>query len=50
MAESKANFLASSVAYGIKWTICDQCIKVLLSEITQTQKDKHGMFSLISGY
>ena len=24
--------------------------KTLLSEVTQTQKDKYGMFSLISGY
>jgi len=23
---------------------------IILSEITQTQKDMHGMFSLISGY
>ena len=23
---------------------------IILSEITQTQKDKHGMYSLISGY
>ena len=24
--------------------------KNILSEVTQTQKDKHGMYSLISGY
>ena len=24
--------------------------KTILSEVTQTQKDKHGMYSLISGY
>ena len=24
--------------------------KTILSEITQTQKDKHGMYSLVSGY
>lgn len=24
--------------------------KIILSEVTKTQKDKHGMFSLISGY
>lgn len=24
--------------------------KIILSEISQTQKGKHGMFSLISGY
>ena len=24
--------------------------KIILSEVTQTQKDKHGMHSLISGY
>jgi hypothetical protein len=24
--------------------------KIILSEVTQTQKDKHGMYSLISGY
>jgi hypothetical protein len=23
---------------------------IILSEVTQTQKDKHGMYSLISGY
>ena len=23
--------------------------KIILSEVTQTQKDKHGMYSLISG-
>ena len=23
---------------------------IILSEITQTQKEKHGMYSLISGY
>ena len=24
--------------------------KIILSEVTQTQKDKYGMYSLISGY
>ena len=24
--------------------------KIILSEVTQTQKDKHGIYSLISGY
>ena len=24
--------------------------KIILSEVTQTQKDKHGMYSFISGY
>ena len=24
--------------------------KMILSEVTQTQKNKHGMYSLISGY
>lgn len=24
--------------------------KIILSEVTQTQKDKHGIHSLISGY
>jgi hypothetical protein len=24
--------------------------KIILSELTQTQKDKHGMYSLINGY
>lgn len=24
--------------------------KIILSEVTQTQKDKHGTYSLISGY
>ena len=24
--------------------------KIILSEVTQTQKDTHGMYSLISGY
>ena len=24
--------------------------KIILSEVTQTQKEKHGMYSLISGY
>ena len=23
---------------------------IILNEVTQTQKDKHGMYSLISGY
>ena len=27
-----------------------ELVKILLSEVTQTQKDKHGMYSLISGY
>ena len=28
----------------------DQLEKTILSEVTQTQKDKHSMYSLISGY
>jgi hypothetical protein len=28
----------------------DRLEKIILSEVTQTQKDKHGMYSLISGY
>jgi hypothetical protein len=24
--------------------------KIVLSEVSQTQKDKHGVYSLISGY
>ena len=30
-----------------KWTKLE---KNILSEVTQTQKDKHGLYSLISGY
>jgi hypothetical protein len=29
---------------------CMELEKIILSEVTQTQKDKHGMYSLISGY
>ena len=30
-----------------KWTELEN---IILSEVTQTQKDMHGMYSLISGY
>ena len=29
---------------------CMELEKIILSEVTQTQKDKYGMYSLISGY
>ena len=29
---------------------CTELEESILSEVTQTQKDKHGMHSLISGY
>ena len=29
---------------------CMELEKIILSEVTQTQKDKHGMYSLISGH
>jgi hypothetical protein len=29
---------------------CMELEKIILSEVTQTQKDKYGMYTLISGY
>jgi hypothetical protein len=29
---------------------CMKLENIILSEVTQTQKDMHGMYSLISGY
>ena len=34
--------------YSDKWMELEK--KMILSEVTQTQKDKHGRYSLISGY
>ena len=31
-----------------KWMELEK--KIILSEVTKTQKDKHGIYSLISGY
>jgi hypothetical protein len=36
-----------SMSFAGKWIELENTI---LSEITQTQKDMHGMYSLISGY
>jgi hypothetical protein len=33
--------------FSDKWI---EILKIILSNITKTQKDKHGMYSLISGY
>ena len=33
--------------FACKWMELE---KTILSEVTQTQKDKHGIYSLISGY
>ena len=33
--------------FACKWMELE---KAILSEVTQTQKDKHGIYSLISGY
>ena len=33
--------------FACKWMELE---KTILSEVTQAQKDKHGMYSLISGY
>jgi hypothetical protein len=30
--------------------ICMELKNIILSEVTQIQKDMHGMYSLISGY
>ena len=35
------------VKFSGKWMELE---KIILSEVTQTQKDKHGMYSLISGH
>ena len=31
-----------------KWVELEE--KIILRKVTQTQKDKHGMYSLVSGY
>lgn len=36
-----------SMKFAGKWMELEN---IILSEITQTQKDKHGMYSLINGY
>ena len=35
------------LSFASKWMELE---KIILSEVTQTQKDMHGMYSLISGY
>jgi len=35
------------LSFAGKWMELEN---IILSEVTQTQKDMHGMFSLISGY
>jgi hypothetical protein len=35
------------INYEDKWTELEN---IILSEVTQTQKDMHGMYSLMSGY
>ena len=35
------------LSFASKWVELEN---IILSEITQTQKDMHGMYSLISGY
>jgi hypothetical protein len=35
------------VSFAGKWVELEN---IILSEVTQTQKDMHGMYSLISGY
>ena len=35
------------LSFGGKWMEVEN---IILSEVTQTQKDMHGMYSLISGY
>jgi hypothetical protein len=35
------------VSFGSKWVELEN---IIWSEVTQTQKDIHGMYSLISGY
>ena len=35
------------LTYAGKWMELEN---IILSEVTQTQKDMHGMYSLISGY
>jgi hypothetical protein len=35
------------LSFATKWMELDN---IILSEVTQTQKDMHGMYSLISGY
>ena len=36
-----------SIKFASKWV---QLEKLVLSKVAQTQKDKHGMYSFISGY
>jgi hypothetical protein len=36
-----------TVNFAGKWVELEN---IMLSEVTQTQKDMHGMYSLISGY
>ena len=36
-----------SMEFAVKWM---EIKEIILSEVTQIQKDKHGMYSFIKGY
>ena len=47
MATEKLLRMRENLSFASKWIELEN---IILSEVTQTQKDMHGMFSLINGY
>jgi hypothetical protein len=47
MATEKLLRMRENLSFASKWIVLEN---IILSEVTQPQKDIHGMFSLINGY